>query len=131
MDRSRPRRVSATSLRLARLRAEAIVARAPLGPQPKVLLHGAVLHVLGHPGADVLMQLAAIGAALLALPLADHLPAGLERVRSRAPRGQRDLGAVDGAIDDVKVGGCEAETAGIDLVQVAEDLELELGGEGG
>lgn len=79
----------------------------------------------------MLPQLAPEHAALLALLLADHLPRRLQRVRADAARVEGHLGAIDGAVDVVRPEAGEPQADGIDLVQVAEDLELKLGGDGG
>ena len=74
----------------------------------------------------MLPELAPEHAALLALLFADDLPCRLERVWPDAPRVERHLGAVDGAVDIVSTPACQAQAHGVDLVQVAEDLELQL-----
>ena len=64
--------------------------------------------------------------ALLALLLADDLPGGLERVGPDAPRVKGHLGTVDSAVDVVCPPARQAQAHGVNLVQVAEDLELQL-----
>lgn len=79
----------------------------------------------------MLPELAPEHAAVFALLLADDLPRGLERVRANAARVQGHLGAVDGAVDVVRPPAGQAQADGVDLVNVAEDLELEFRGDRG
>jgi hypothetical protein len=70
--------------------------------RPEVLLHGAVLQILGHPRLDMPPQLAPEPATLLTLLLADEAPRGLERVWADAARVKGHLGAVNGVVDAIR-----------------------------
>lgn len=74
-----------------------------LGAQSEVSLHRAVLQILGHPGLDVLVKLAAIHLALLAFLLADNLPSRLKGVRADAASVQGNLGTMNCAVNNVEV----------------------------
>jgi hypothetical protein len=63
-------------------------------------------------------------ATLFTFLLPDNLPCGLQRVRANPSSVQRHLGAVDGTADVIRSPGCEAQADGINLVKMAEDLEL-------
>lgn len=78
----------------------------------------------------MLVKLAAIDTTLLTLLLSDHLPSGFQLVGTHTSSVERHLGAMDGAKDDIEVGVGEAEAAGVDLVEIAEDFELEFGRKG-
>jgi hypothetical protein len=78
----------------------------------------------------VLVKLAAIDTALLTLLLSNHLPSGLQLIGAHSSSVEGHLGTVDGAIDDVEVGVGEAKTAGVNLVEIAEDFKLEFSRKG-
>jgi len=111
MSGSGTERVSAATLGLARLASVASLLRAVSRWEPKVLFHGAILQTLGHPGLDMLVKLAAIDTTLLALLLSDQLPRGLQSIWTESSGVERHFSAVDGAIDDIEVGGAQSETA--------------------
>lgn len=91
-------------MRLARLSSIAgFVRRVLLSTQAEVSLHRAVLQLLGHPGLDVLVELASVHLALLALLLADNFPSRLQRVRADAASVQGNLGAVNCSVNNVEV----------------------------
>jgi hypothetical protein len=69
----------------------------------EVLLEGAILHLLGHPGLDVLVKLTAVNATLLALSFSDNLPSGLKGIGADASCVERHLCTVNSAIDEVEV----------------------------
>lgn len=70
--------MATTAVRLAGLSSIAgLMGSILLGAQTEVSLHRAVLQVLGHPGLDVLVELASVHLALLAFLLADNLPSRL------------------------------------------------------
>ena len=69
----------------------------------QVLLEGAILQLLGHPGLDVLVKLTAVNATLLALSFSDNLPSGLKGIGPNASRVERHLCTVNSATDEVEV----------------------------
>lgn len=79
----------------------------------------------------MLVQLAPVKAAMRTHLLADHAPCALEVVGPRATRGKREFGAEDREVDGVCAARGEAQTAGVDLVEVGEDFEVDFGGEVG
>lgn len=126
MNRCSPKRVASATLGLAGLASVAVLLGTFRSTQSKVLFHCAILQLLGHPGLDVLVKLAAVDTTLLALLLSHDLPSGFESIRTNSSSVEGHLGTVNRAEDNVKVGVGKAETAGIDLIKIAEDLELEL-----
>jgi hypothetical protein len=96
----------------------------------KVLLESTVIESLWHPCLDVLMELASENPALFALLLViEREPAALEWVGTNASRVEWHLDTVYGSVDGVDLGRREAETGGVDLVQVGEYLEEKLVGQ--
>ena len=122
VNRGSPQWMTSAALRFAGLSAIACSMGIIAGWHSEVLLEGTVLQLLGHPGFDVLMKLAAVDATLLALSLSDDLPCSLKGIGTNASCVERHLCAVDSAIDEVKVGCRETEAARVDLVEIAEDL---------
>ncbi|KAM3072384.1 hypothetical protein ACMFMG_012188 [Clarireedia jacksonii] len=101
---------------------------------PKIPFHTTILFLTAHPRRNVFPQFTpihtAVRALLIAIPALER-PRGFQRVGADAPRGERDRRGEDGAVDEVGVSGCEAECGAVDGVEVGEDFELELVGEGG
>jgi hypothetical protein len=116
MNRRRSCRVPTASPRLARLTAKASCSCPVDSRQSEVLLHRAVFKRCRHPGFDVSMELAPVNTALLALLPANDFPGRFQRVGTNAARIERQLGSMDGAIDDVEVGVDKTQTARVDLV---------------
>jgi len=126
MNRCGSQWVATATLWLTGLAPEAVLFRALGCSQSKVLLHGAVLQLLGHPSLDVLVKLTTVDATLLAFLLSYKLPSGLKSVRTNASSVERHFDTVDGAKDDVEVWMGKTETARVDLIKVAEDLEMQF-----
>ena len=99
-----------------------------LGPQPKHLSHMAILVSLREEVRNMHVQLAAEGFAEATGSRA--VPHALELVAALAPRVQRRL-VVQPPVRGVHLPRGEPETGAVDLVEVTEDHQVQLGGEVG
>jgi hypothetical protein len=129
VNRGSPQWMTSAALRLARLSAIACSMSIVASRNPKVLLESAVLQLLGHPGLDVLVKFTAENSTLLALSLSYDLPSGLEGIGTNASCVEWHFGTVDSTIDKIEVGRGETEATRVNLVEVAEYFQLELGRE--
>jgi hypothetical protein len=77
----------------------------------------------------VLVKFTAEDPALLALSLSDDLPSGLEGIGTNASCVEWHFRSVDSTIDKIQIGRGEAEATRVNLVEVAEYFQLELGRE--
>lgn len=121
--------MTSAALRLAGLSAIARSMSIVASRDPKVLLESAVLQLLGHPGLDVLVKFTAEDPALLALSLSHDLPSGLEGIGTNASCVEWHFRSVNSTIDKIEIGRGETEATRVNLVEVAEYFQLELGRE--
>jgi hypothetical protein len=112
--------MTSAALRLAGLSAIARSMSVVASRDPKVLLEGAVLQLLGHPGLDVLVKFTAEDPTLLTLSLPEDLPSGLQRVGTNASCVEWHFSTVDSAIDKIQVGRGETEATRVNLIEIAE-----------